>query len=249
MSRVCTSEVNFFSVMAGIDANLAEIRQRIADACRRSGRDPQSIELIAVSKTFAVADIAEAVKVGQQVFGESRLQEAEPKIDALPASLCWHFIGGVQRNKVRKILQKFGVIHAIDSLRLAEYVNAVAGDLGLLAEVFLQVNVGQEASKGGFDPAVLRQEVVKLCALENVHIRGLMCIPPEGPDAESARRWFVLLRELRDELEKISGRPLRELSMGMSGDFEVAIEEGATHVRIGSSIFGRRSHRVEGELG
>jgi pyridoxal phosphate enzyme (YggS family) len=235
--------------MAGIDANLADVRNRIVGACSRACRDPHSVELIAVSKTFPVADIAEAVMMGQQVFGESRLQEAEPKIDALPKSLSWHFIGSVQRNKVRKILQKFGVIHAIDSLRLAEYVNGVAADLGLVAKVFLQVNVGNEASKGGFEPAILRQEIIKLCALQNLKVRGLMSIPPEEPDAESARHWFVSLRELRDELVKISGCPLQELSMGMSGDFEVAIEEGATHVRVGSLIFGRRSRRVEGELG
>lgn len=221
----------------------------MVDACNRAGRDPHSVELIAVSKTFSVADIAEAVKVGQQVFGESRLQEAEPKIDALPKSLSWHFIGSVQRNKVRKILQKFGVIHAIDSLRLAEYVNGVAADLSLVAEVFLQVNVGNEASKGGFEPAILRQEIIKLCALQNLKVRGLMSIPPEEPDPESARHWFVSLRELRDDLVKISSFPLQDLSMGMSGDFEVAIEEGATHVRVGSLIFGRRSRRVEGELG
>jgi pyridoxal phosphate enzyme (YggS family) len=167
----------------------------------------------------------------------------------LPASLSWHFIGGVQRNKVRKILQKFGVIHAIDSLRLAEYVNGIAGELGHASEIFLQVNIGGEASKGGFEPEVLRQEIGKLGAFEHLRIRGLMCIPPAGPDAESARRWFVSLRDLRDELEAISGRQFPQLSMGMSGDYEVAIEEGATHVRVGSLIFGHRSRRVEGELG
>ena len=232
-----------------IATNLAEVRQRMEAACRRVGRKPQSVVLIAVSKTFPVSDIAEAVKAGQQVFGESRLQEAEAKIDALPASLSWHFIGGVQRNKVRKILQKFGVIHAIDSLRLAEYVNGIAGELGHASEIFLQVNIGGEASKGGFEPEVLRQEIGKLGALEHLRIRGLMCIPPAGPDAESARRWFVSLRDLRDELEAISGRQFPQLSMGMSGDYEVAIEEGATHVRVGSLIFGHRSRRVEGELG
>jgi pyridoxal phosphate enzyme (YggS family) len=235
--------------MDGIATNLAEVRRRMEAACRRAGRELGDVELVAVSKTFPVNDIAEAVKAGQQVFGESRLQEAEPKIDALPASLCWHFIGGVQRNKVRKILQKFGVIHAIDSLRLAEYVNGIACELGQAAEVFLQVNVGGEASKGGFEPAVLRQEIAKLCALDHLRILGLMCIPPAGPDAESVRRWFVSLRELRDEVQTISGRQFPQLSMGMSGDYEVAIEEGATHVRVGSLIFGHRSRRVEGELG
>jgi len=248
--QACSSEIAFLpALMDGIATNLAEVRRRMEAACRRAGRELGDVELVAVSKTFPVNDIAEAVKAGQQVFGESRLQEAEPKIDALPASLCWHFIGGVQRNKVRKILQKFGVIHAIDSLRLAEYVNGIACELGQAAEVFLQVNVGGEASKGGFEPAVLRQEIAKLCALDHLRILGLMCIPPAGPDAESVRRWFVSLRELRDEVQTISGRQFPQLSMGMSGDYEVAIEEGATHVRVGSLIFGHRSRRVEGELG
>lgn len=250
MWLACSSEIAFLpALMEGIATNFAEVRQRMEAACRRVGREPSDVELVAVSKTFPVSDIAEAVKAGQLVFGESRLQEAEPKIDALPASLCWHFIGSVQRNKVRKILQKFAVIHAIDSLRLAEYVNGIACELGNAAEVFLQVNVGGEASKGGFEAAVLRQEIGKLCALEHLRILGLMCIPPAGPDAESARRWFVSLRELRDELQTISGRQFSKLSMGMSGDYEVAIEEGATHVRVGSLIFGHRSRRVEGELG
>ena len=235
--------------MLDIEANLADVKNRMAAACRRVGRDPNSVGLIAVSKTFPVADLAAAVEAGQQVFGESRLQEAEPKIEALPKSLRWHFIGSVQRNKVRKILQKFAVIHAIDSLRLAEYTNAIAGELSRVAEVFLQVNIGAEASKGGFEPAVLLQEIGKLCELEHLKILGLMCIPPEGPNPESARQWFVKLRELRDDLVQTSGCPLTELSMGMSSDFEVAIEEGATQVRVGSLIFGHRSHRVEGELG
>lgn len=235
--------------MEGIGTNLAEVRRRMDAACLRAGREPGDVELVAVSKTFPVSDIAEAVKAGQQVFGESRLQEAKPKIDALPASLQWHFIGNVQRNKVRKILQNFCVIHAVDSLRLAEYVNEIASELRHKAAVFLQVNVGGEASKGGFEPAMLRQEIGKLCALEHLRIRGLMCIPPAGPDAESARRWFVSLRELRDELQTISGHQFPQLSMGMSGDYEIAIEEGATHVRVGSLIFGHRSKRVEGELG
>lgn len=235
--------------MSDIAANLTEIRHRIARACMRAGRDPSSVELIAVSKTFPAEMIREAVEAGQRVFGESRLQEAEPKIEALPGSLHWHFIGRIQRNKVRKILPRFEVIHAIDSTRLALYADEIARELGLFPKVFLQVNIGGEASKGGYEPDEIRAEIDGLLKLERIEVMGLMCIPPPGPDAEVSRPWFAALRELRDELERDSGTPLQALSMGMSGDFEVAIEEGATHVRVGSSIFGKRSYRVDGELG
>lgn len=235
--------------MSDIAANLAEIRERICNACLRVGREPATVELIAVSKTFPADDVREAAAAGQLHFGESKLQEAEPKIELLPGSLHWHFIGRVQRNKVRRILSLFEVIHAIDSLRLATYTNDVAAELGLFPKVFLQVNIGGEESKGGFEPEILREEIEALLSLGRMEILGLMCIPPAAPDAESARPWFAALRELRDDLVRISGTPLPFLSMGMSGDFEVAIEEGATHVRVGSSIFGKRAYRVDGELG
>jgi PLP dependent protein len=235
--------------MSWIAENLDEIRTRIAAACSRAGRILADVELIAVSKTFPAEAVREAAEAGQRVFGESRLQEAEPKIDLLPGNLSWHFIGGVQRNKVRKILPRFGVVHAIDSLRLASYTDAIAAELGLFPKVFIQVNVGGEASKGGLEPEEIRAEIDALLALERLEILGLMTIPPPGPDAQAARPWFVALRMLRDELESSTGVPLPCLSMGMSGDFEVAIEEGATHVRVGTSIFGKRSYRVDGELG
>jgi pyridoxal phosphate enzyme (YggS family) len=155
----------------------------------------------------------------------------------------------VQRNKVRKLLPDFEVIHAVDSLRLAAYIDEVAAGLGLFPRLFLQVNLAAEESKGGFEPAVLDAEMPALLALRRVEILGLMTIPPEGPDAESSRAWFAGLRRLRDGLEERHQTRLPALSMGMSGDFEVAIAEGATHVRVGSAIFGRRSVRVEGELG
>lgn len=235
--------------MSEITENLAEIRSRIATACGRVGRDPASVELVAVSKTYPAEVVREALEAGQSCFGESRLQEAESKIESLPGSLRWHFIGRVQRNKVRKILPLFEVVHAVDSLRLAVYADDVARESGLFPKVFLQVNVGGEASKGGFEPEVLRAEIDSLLVLERLEIIGLMCIPPAGPDGESARPWFAALRELRDRMEPHSGVPLPFLSMGMSGDFEVAIEEGATHVRVGSSIFGKRAYQVDGELG
>lgn len=215
----------------------------------RAGRDPSSVELIAVSKTFPAAVIREVMEAGQRVFGESKLQEAESKIDELPGSLHWHFIGRVQRNKVRKILTRFDVVHAIDSLRLAEYSNEIARELGLFPKVMLQVNIGGEQTKGGFEPDGIREEIHSLLALERLEVLGLMCIPPPGPDPEASRPWFRMLRELRDELQQRTGVSLRALSMGMSDDFELAIEEGATHVRVGSSIFGKRAYRVDGELG
>ncbi|MEI8037547.1 MAG: YggS family pyridoxal phosphate-dependent enzyme [Verrucomicrobiota bacterium] len=235
--------------MSDIAGNLAEVRRRITAACARARRDPAGVELIAVSKTFPAAAVREAAATGQRQFGESKLQEAEPKIELVAGGLRWHFIGRVQRNKVRRILPLFEVIHAIDSTALAGYVNEVARELGLFPKVLLQVNVAGEASKGGFEPADLRVEILGLLALDRLEVMGVMCIPPPGPAPESARPWFVALRELRDELARVTGVPLPWLSMGMSGDYEVAIEEGATHVRVGSAIFGDRSYRVDGELG
>lgn len=229
--------------------NLAVVEARIAAACQRSGRDRSTVELIVVSKTFPAEAVREAASAGQILFGESRLQEAEPKIAMLPGNLHWHFIGGVQRNKVRKLLPLFETIHAIDSLRLASFTNQTAAELGLFPKAFLQVNLAGEASKGGFDPDELRRDLDALLALDRLEILGLMTIPPAGPDAEFSRQWFSGLRKFRDELAAKSGVPLPHLSMGMSGDYEVAIEEGATMVRVGSSIFGHRAYRVDGELG
>ena len=235
--------------MSEVGDNLLAVAGKIAAACVRAGRDVSSVELIAVSKTIAAASVREAFEAGQYHFGESKIQEAEPKIEALPSALHWHFIGRVQRNKVRKLLQFFEVIHAVDSFRLASFANEVARELGLYPKIFLQVNIGEEASKGGYQPEALRAEMESLLTLERLEIIGLMCIPPVGPNAESARPWFASLRKLRDAMEIEFNVKLPALSMGMSGDFEVAIEEGATHVRVGSAIFGKRSYQVDGELG
>lgn len=235
--------------MSEIAANLAKVGEMIEIASERSGRSKDSVELIAVSKTFTSEMIREAVVAGHHVFGESKLQEAEAKIPVLPSALRWHFIGRVQRNKIRKLLQNFEVIHAIDSLRLAAYTNEVAQELGLFPKVFLQVNLAGEISKGGFQKEILRTQMDDLLKLDRLEILGLMCIPPEEGNAEAARPWFGMLRELRDLLEKEFHAKLPGLSMGMSGDYEVAVEEGATHVRVGSLIFGKRSYRVDGELG
>lgn len=226
--------------MSDVAENLLAVRRRIQATCLRVGRDPSEVQLIAVSKTFPVDSVRDAMEAGQVEFGESRLQEAEPKIECLPGSLKWHFIGRVQRNKVRKLLPHFGWIHGVDSVKLAEYTNEVARELGLFPKVFLQVNVGGEASKGGFEVDALCAEFDAILSLDRLEVMGLMCIPPPGPDEASSRPWFVRLRELRDTLETDFGVMLPALSMGMSDDFEVAIEEGATHVRVGSAIFGKR---------
>lgn len=226
--------------MERIAANLREINGRIRAACERSGRPVADVELVAVSKTFPADAVAAAYAAGQPVFGESRQQEAEPKIAVLPSAVRWHFIGRVQRNKLRKLLPHFEVIHGIDSSKLATVASGLAVELGLRPQVFLQVNIGGEASKGGFEPDVLGAEIAAIADLPGLEILGLMTIPPAGPDAESARRWFRRLRELRDDLQARHGVRLPALSMGMSGDYEVAIEEGGTHVRVGSAIFGGR---------
>lgn len=235
--------------MSQVKENLKEIRLKILAACLRAGRDVIDVQLIAVSKTFPAELLFEAYQSGQLVFGESRLQEAQSKVAALPDSLDWHFIGGVQRNKVGKLLKIFQTIHAIDSLRLASYVNEIARTLERVPQVFLQVNLGGEQSKGGFHPDTLRADMKALLKLKRIKIMGLMCIPPVGISSESARPWFSQLRQMRSSLEVEFCTSLPSLSMGMSGDYEVAIEEGATHVRVGSAIFGKRSYRVDGELG
>lgn len=235
--------------MSEIAANLAWIQERIALACQKAGRLRSEVQLIAVSKTFGVAEIRDAAEGGQRDFGESRLQEAEPKITILPGNLKWHFIGKLQRNKVRRILPQFEFIHAVDSLKLASHMDEVSRELGIFPKIFLQINVGGEASKGGYEPEAVFGEMEALLSLPRLAIIGLMCIPPVTPDAESARPWFSSLRILRDRLESDFNVSLPALSMGMSGDFDIAIEEGATHVRVGSAIFGKRAYRVDGELG
>jgi pyridoxal phosphate enzyme (YggS family) len=226
--------------MGSIADNLADVRARISSACRRAGRDESDVELLAVSKTFPVDAVEEAVAAGQRLFGESRQQEAEAKIAKLPDSLRWHFIGPLQRNKVRKILPQFEMIHSIDSLRLAAYAARVAEEDGFSPRVLLEVNVAGEASKCGFSPDGLERDFESLRALGRIKICGLMMVPPAVPDPEESRRWFAAARELRDRLSERHGILLPHLSMGMSGDYEVAVEEGATLVRVGSSVFGVR---------
>lgn len=223
-----------------IAERLQEIHDRIAEACRRAGRPPSGVTLVAVSKKMAPGQIREAAEAGQRIFGESRVQECVEKIPALPSRLSWHFIGHLQSNKVRKIVGLCSCFHSVDSSGLAGDLNRVAGESGASPEVLLQVNVAGEARKSGFSPDSVTREGESLLDLPNLAVTGLMTIPPLHPDPEQSRRHFAALRELRDDLAARTGVPLPALSMGMSGDFEIAIEEGATLVRIGSLLFGDR---------
>lgn len=230
--------------MTDIPDRLQAIHDRIATAAARSGRDAASIELLAVSKTFPAEMIQEAVDAGQLLFGENKVQEVLAKAPQLPEKVQWHLIGHLQSNKVRKVLPLVKFIHSIGSLDLAKDVDRIAGELGLYPKVYLEVNLAAESSKHGFTTDALRARLEDLYALRRLEIQGLMCIPPFDANPETSRPYFVQLRELRDELEKTGGGPLPLLSMGMSHDFEVAIEEGATIVRVGSAIFGGRAAKA-----
>jgi len=225
-----------------IAANLCEIKQRVAESAVRSGRDADAVELLVVSKTWPAENVAEVVAAGHLGFGENKVQEAGGKVPQLPGHLHWHLIGHLQRNKVRKALSLFQTIHSIDSLKLARYMSNIAGELNKKPNVYLQVDLADEERKNGYAPDVLRADMESLLGLEHINIIGLMCIPPAVPTPEDARPWFVKLRELRDDLNASTGQSISGLSMGMSGDFEVAIEEGATIVRVGSAIFGSRNY-------
>ena len=226
-----------------IEDQLQEIRANIAAAELRAGRPAGSTTLLAVSKTFPVSDIMHAYNDGQRLFGENRLQEAMEKIPAMPADCVWHLIGPLQRNKVRKALEQgLALIEAVDSRKLAEAISRIAGELGTTARVLLEVNVDGEESKHGFTPEGLQQEWELLTALPNLDIRGLMCIPAPTDTPEGARPAFATLRQLAETLRTRGPLPLPELSMGMSHDYAVAVEEGATIVRVGSAIFGKRDY-------
>ncbi|HEY7218641.1 MAG TPA: YggS family pyridoxal phosphate-dependent enzyme [Candidatus Binatia bacterium] len=229
------------AIVNEIAENLARVQGEIAEAARKSGRPAEAVELVAVSKTHPADKIEAAVTAGQTLFGESRVQEARVKIPLLSSRLRWHFIGHLQKNKIRHALPLFELFHGIDSLALAEDMQRIADEDGARPRVLLQVNVAGEASKHGFSPEALRGDFEPLLSLGRLTIEGLMTIPPLAPEAEMSRPYFVALRGLRDEMEKEFNIRLPHLSMGMSGDFGIAIEEGATLVRVGTAIFGQRS--------
>jgi pyridoxal phosphate enzyme (YggS family) len=219
---------------------LADIQQRMAAACTRAGRAVDAVQLLAVSKTHPPETVDKAIDLGLTLFGENRVQEAKAKIPRCSSRATWHMIGHLQSNKVRDAVELFSMIEGVDSLRIAQEISNRAGQADKTLPLLLEVNVGGEASKSGYAPEALLAEVKKLAALPNISVRGLMTVPPWKPMADQVRPFFAKARELKEQCEQILGNPLPHLSMGMSGDFEVAIEEGATLIRVGTALFGER---------
>jgi len=224
--------------MQDIRVNLERVRERIARAAERAGRRAGDVTLVAVSKTVEAARVREAIAAGVTALGENRVQEARWKIAEVGRPVAWHLIGHLQTNKAKDALELFDVIHSLDRLELAAELDRRARARGHDVTVLLQVNVAGEASKGGVAPDEVGRALEAIAKLERVRVRGLMTIPPEVERAEAARGWFRALRERAERHD------LHELSMGMSGDFEVAIEEGATLVRVGTAVFGPRPARA-----
>jgi PLP dependent protein len=224
-------------------SRLEGIRSRIANAARRVGRDPASVRLIAVAKTFSAAHVQVVAAAGQVDFGESKVQEAQTKIEAASQSgLRWHLIGHLQSNKARKAAGLFQVIHTVDSPSLIAPLDGAAETAGRSIDLLIQVDLANEPTKHGAKPEALRAIFAAAQQARAVRITGLMLLPPAVDDPQQARRYFATLRQLRDDLQRqgLAATPLTDLSMGMSHDFEVAVEEGATMVRVGSAIFGDR---------
>ena len=226
--------------MDDIAANLELIRSRIREAAVKSGRNAADVQLIAVSKKQEAEKVRAAFDSGQPIFGESRVQEARAKIPLLPSATRWHFIGRLQRNKVRHALPLFELFHSVDSYALAGDIQRIADEEGVRPRLLLEVNVSGEGTKIGFTPGNVKQSMEPLLQMGRLEIEGLMTIPPLAPKAEDSRRHFVMLRELRDELQREFNAGLPHLSMGMSNDYAVAVEEGGTLVRVGTAIFGGR---------
>jgi hypothetical protein len=222
---------------------LARTRERIATAAQQAGRDPAGITLVAVSKTKPAALIAEALDAGQRDFGENYLQDALAKIETLAArEPLWHFIGDIQSNKTRDIASNFAWAHAIDRFKIARRLSEQRPDRMAPLNVCIQVNIDGEASKSGIAPEAAAELADRIAALDNVILRGLMAIPAPADDTDTQRRPFAALRELMDQLNA-NGHALETLSMGMSADLEAAIAEGATHLRVGTAVFGARDSR------
>jgi pyridoxal phosphate enzyme (YggS family) len=228
---------------AALQARLDSIRERIANAARRVGRDPASIRLVAISKTFTVDHIRAAARAGQRDFGENKIQEALPKLDEVrEPGLTWHFVGHLQSNKARKAAQRFDVIHSVDSADLVRRIDEAAREAERTVKVLIQVDLAGEVTKHGAPPGDVPAILVAARSCSSARLVGLMLLPPAVDEPEAARPHFRALNALRDRLvaDGADRTMLGELSMGMSHDFEVAVEEGATMVRVGSAIFGAR---------
>jgi pyridoxal phosphate enzyme (YggS family) len=227
-----------------IKDNLEHIRSQMAAACARSGRDPAAVRLVAVSKTHPATLVEEAAAAGQRLFGESYVQEFVAKAEAVQPPVEWHFIGALQSNKIKYLRGRVALIHSVDRLSLAEEIDRQWAKLQRTADVLLQVNLGGEETKAGIDETGLEELVHQVARLPHVHIRGLMTLPPYFDEAEAVRPYFRRLREVAGEIRALGlpGVDMAELSMGMSHDFMVAIDEGATLVRVGTAIFGEREY-------
>lgn len=225
-----------------IAKNLEEIKNRIGAAARRAGRNPGEITLVAVAKGQPAEKILEAIEAGQRDFGENYAQELSGHVSAVGASVIhWHFIGHLQRNKVKQIIDKIALIHSVDSLELAREIDRRAAAIGRIQPILIEVNPGGEKTKTGIPPAEAESLASSIGGLDHLQLKGLMVIPPYHPDPEKARPYFRKLREIRNRINEKIPQGLTELSMGMTDDFEIAIEEGATIVRIGTGIFGERT--------
>ncbi|RMH31126.1 MAG: YggS family pyridoxal phosphate-dependent enzyme [Nitrospirae bacterium] len=227
-----------------IEANVDRVRTTVAEAAARAGRDPSRITIVAATKFVQADRLQQAYRAGLRAFGENRLQEAQRKMSALShlADIHWHFIGRLQRRKLKAITGRFALIHSVESVEQAELINRWAAERGIQQPILLEVNVGQEPTKGGFSPSALWDALSDLARLTHVAIQGLMTVPPIAATPEAARPFFRALRSLAEAVNRAARLPraLQELSMGMSHDYPVAIEEGATIVRIGTAIFGPR---------
>ena len=221
-----------------IKASLEKVQQQVERACRKAGRDPSGVLLIAVSKTVEVERIREAIDAGVVALGENRVQEAKDKIDALGHPVPWHLIGHLQTNKAKDAVHLFDCIQSVDRLDLAKEINRRAEAAGRTVDALVEVNLGEEAQKGGARPDEVKALLDAMAGLGQMRVRGLMAIPPASADPEATRPHFRRLRELRD----LAG--LEHLSMGMSADYAIAVEEGATMVRVGTAIFGPRAPRA-----
>jgi len=225
--------------------NFFRVMEDISEAAMRGGRDFSAIKLVAVTKTVPSALIEEAIEAGIKIFGENKVQEAEQKIPYIEGDATWHMIGHLQTNKVKTAVQLFSTIHSVDSLRLARKIDHCAGEEGKKINILLQVDLAGEETKFGFPEGEVRNVIPEIRELHHVNLQGLMIIPPFFTDPELSRPYFARLRELLFEINDKENLALRELSMGMSMDFPVAVEEGATLVRVGSAIFGQRRNQTD----
>ena len=225
--------------MSTIRENLSRVRERIERAAQEAGRDPKGIHLVAVSKTVEAARIKEAIEAGVSILGENYVQEAQKKIEEIGRPVSWHFIGHLQSNKAKYAARLFDMVHSVDSISLAEELNRRAEREGRVIKVMVEVNLSKEATKFGTDEEKVSNLVRRIRDLKHLSLEGLMTMPPYFDSPELSRPYYTALRELKERMIK-EGIPMKELSMGMSHDFEIAIEEGATYVRIGTAIFGPR---------